>query len=102
MTINTVDFWNKGLPAMFNPYPAHADLVRERVANQYLAEQAASLAAFHAALKEFAAKVQALSFPLGSPVVGYDMEDISSFVDDWSQTRDGDETAAMDKAREYI
>ena len=81
-------------------YPTRQDLHREAIADRLLATQAESTAAFVRGLAAFTGFVRTLDFPLGSPVVGYDIEDIMAHLDDWSKVNAASEDIAMELARD--
>ncbi len=81
-------------------YPTRQELHREAIADRLLATQASSTVAFLAARQAFIAAICMLDFPLGSPVIGYDIEDIMAHLDDWSKVNAASEDAAMELARD--
>lgn len=87
---------------MNNPYPTARQLRTEAVADRLLAEQIAATAAFRAIVKAAKAEIDALHFPLGCPVPGYDEEDIAGLLLEWQSPRDALvlEAIADDTARE--
>ena len=85
---------------MNNPDPTKAQLRTEAGADRLLAEQTAATAAFKTALDTFAAAFDAMRFPLGSPVAGYDVQDINGVIADWMTLRHDCVDAANDAARE--
>ena len=98
---------NYGSPGAPNLDPYYMDarleaeiIAREDAADVLMATQAASTAAFLAARQAFIAAICMLDFPLGSPVVGYDIEDIMAHLDDWSKVNAASEDAAMELARD--
>ena len=81
-------------------YPSRQELHREAIAGRLMATQAESTAAFVKARDEFIKVWDSLDFPLGSPVIGYDIEDIMAHLDDWSKVNAASEDAAMELARD--
>ena len=83
-------------------YPTRTDLRAEAMAERMIALQNQSVETFRAARDAFAAVVAGLDFPLGSPIVGYDWEDVPAYLNDWARTVSPDETLAMEIAREEV
>lgn len=73
---------------MNNPYPSRAQLHAEATADRLLAEQAGATLAFHAIVLGAKIRIGTLHFPLGCPVRGYDIEDITGLLDEWLEPRD--------------
>lgn len=98
------DYGTPGAPSMDPYYMSAKDeaamIAREDAADSIAATQAASTAAFLTARQAFVSAICMLDFPLGSPVVGYDLEDITATLDDWSKVEAPNEDAAMDAARD--
>jgi hypothetical protein len=67
---------------MNNPYPSNRLLREKTLADSLLAEQAGAAETFKRALQVFADAFDAMHFPLGSPVVGYDLQDINGIIAD--------------------
>jgi hypothetical protein len=72
------------------------------VTEQLLREQSEATIAFRDARNAFAAVYDKLHFPLGSPVQGYDLDDITAILADWIVLRDDDEDAAIDAAQDMV
>jgi hypothetical protein len=70
------------------PYPTQLQLRADSAIGALLAEQAAATAAFVAIVKTAQTGFAALHFPLGSPALGFDLEDITETLSDWQNARE--------------
>lgn len=70
------------------PYPTTLQLRAESAIGALLAEQATATAAFLVVVKTAQAAFAALHFPLGSPALGFDLEDITETLSDWQNARE--------------
>ena len=68
-----------------NPYPTERELRVSRYAARLLGDQETAAAKFFAAVQAFKERIGNLDFPLGCPVRGYDMDDITGQVDEWTK-----------------
>jgi hypothetical protein len=82
------------------PHPSNTLLREETLADSLLAEQAGATEAFKRTLQIFADAFDAMHFPLGSPVVGYDVQDINGFIADLMTLRHDFDDAAAYAARQ--
>jgi hypothetical protein len=71
-----------------------SDLTQD-IAESLLREQSIAVEGFRKARDTFAQTFDALHFPLGSPIEGYDLADIDGVLADWIKLRDDDEDMAM-------
>ncbi len=87
---------------MNNPHPTQAQLRIERVADTLVTEQAAATSVYLAALRAFAVAFNAIDWPLGCPVAGYDNQSVQGTLADLLTVRHEFGTEAMDVAREKV
>lgn len=84
----------------FNPYPTHAEEALEARVEALLTEQHRAAERFRAALAVFRRAVVALDFPLGSPVEGYGLDDLTDLLDQFAIPAAPDTDRAWDRARD--
>ena len=68
-----------------NPYPTERELRVSRYAGRLFGDQETAAAEFFAAVRAFQERIEKLDLPLGCPVPGYDMDDITGQVDEWTK-----------------
>ena len=85
-----------------NPYPARAELRAEAQVRDFMFAQFVANAELRSALLKFKRTVEAIEFPLGFPVDGYDKSDLIGVIDDCTKMREPDEQAAWDLVREMV
>ena len=66
-----------------NPNPTRRQLRAEAAADRLLGEQAAAAATFHALIKTALDGINRLDFPLGSPTLEYDLDEVTGSLAAW-------------------
>ena len=81
---------------------SYADERRANRVEAILGQQETATARLRSIALRAKAEIEALDFPLGSPVKGYDLEDVIAMLDDCAKPVEPDEQRAWDLVREDV
>jgi hypothetical protein len=81
-----------------NPFPSSHQFALEAAVDELIVQQESGIRTFREGLLAFTTILDAVDWPLGCPVKGYDKEDLLGLLTEWANIEEPDAALAMEIA----